>query len=116
MRALPKTSARLVKTVRLQKAISFIHNSEDVEHQYSTVANSDDAWDTADWLIWFVWATPDYLYPTEEQSFIEELTRTYYCGSRYSTFYEFSLSGGLAGKTLVIAANRDKVITSATIR
>ncbi len=108
----------MVKTVRLRKALSFIHNSEGVEHQYSTVANSDDAWDTADWLIWFVWANPDgcHTLDTEEQSFIEEFSRSYHCESRYMTFYEFRLSGGLSGKTLTITANRDKVLVTASIR
>lgn len=107
-----------LKRTKLNKAVSFIHNSNDVEHQYSTVANRDDAYDTAGYILWHIWANYEDcpIAGDEEQSFVADMTSSYYCSSRYMTFYKFSIEGGgVHGKTLTLAANLDKVLLSAVI-
>ncbi len=106
------------KTINLKKAVSRIHNSTDSEHQFSSICNSVDAWETADYLIWDVWARAEdvaYLCGEEEQAHIAEELKTWV--SEGLTYYSFELGGShtMEGKTLTVVSNPDKVLVFAYI-
>ena len=104
-----------INRIRLSKAVSFIHNSEDSEHQYSSVANSDDAYDTASYILWHSWALADQA-PIAgddiDQFYVESLVQQYSCSNRQMTFYKFALDNG---GTLTLSANREHVLLSAVL-
>ncbi len=105
------------KAIRLKKAVSHIHNSNDVEQQYGSVCDADDAWDTAGFILWWIWAR-SVDSPTsdcDDQAFAEDLETSYHCTARNLTIYKFSLSGSLAGRTLTLAVNADKILVWAAI-
>ncbi len=105
------------KTIRLKKAVAHIHNSNDVEQQYGSVCDADDAWDTAGFILWWIWAR-SVDSPTancDDQAFAEKLETSYRCTTRNLTFYKFNLTDSLAGKTLTLAVNAEKTLVWAAI-
>ena len=109
----------LIKELQLKKAVSRIHNSTDSEHQFSSLCDADDAGETADYLIWDIWAASEdvaYVCGHEEQAHIVEASKTW--SFERFTYYAFKLGGTptLEGKTLTLVSNPDKVLVSAYIQ